>query len=48
VVNFERILRKGLVYKGDANAVAKGKIVRRIGRRSYGKITGRIAKGIFG
>lgn len=32
---------------GDANAVRRGKISRRIGRRLYGKATGRIAARIF-
>ena len=32
---------------GDINAVRKGKVMRRIGRRVAGKITGRFLWGIF-
>jgi hypothetical protein len=32
---------------GDINAVQKGKVTRRIGRRVAGKITGRFLKSIF-
>lgn len=31
----------------DLNAIRRGKIVRRIGRRAYGKATGRAAAKIF-
>lgn len=37
-----------LKYHGDYNAVRKGRVPRRIGRRIYGKITGRIARKLFG
>jgi hypothetical protein len=33
---------------GDVNAVKKGKIPRRVGRRIYGKASGRLARRIFG
>jgi hypothetical protein len=33
---------------GDINAVSKGKVGRRIGRRLYGKATGRLARKLFG
>lgn len=32
----------------DLNAVQKGRVPRRIGRRVYGKATGRLARRIFG
>lgn len=43
---------KSLIYKAlrisnDINAVQKGKVGRRIGRRLYGKGTGRIARRLF-
>lgn len=43
-MNWERLIRQALVVKGDANAVAKDKVGRRIVRRSYGKVTGSIAR----
>lgn len=33
---------------GDVNAVKKGRVARRIGRRAAGKITGRAMRKIFG
>jgi len=47
-MNLERIIRKLLVYKGDVNAVRCGKVGRRIARRAYGKVTGRLARKLFG
>ena len=41
-------LYKALALSNDANAIRKGKVPRRIGRRIYGKITGRLARRIFG
>ena len=41
-------LRQALIYRGDVNAIAKGKIGRRIGRRVYGKVTGKVARRLFG
>lgn len=43
---------KSLIYKllrisNDINAVKRGCIGRRIGRRVYGKVTGRLARKIF-
>lgn len=32
----------------DINAVQKDKVGRRVGRRAYGKVTGRVARRIFG
>ncbi len=45
--SFENVVRALLVLKGDVNAVANGRIVPRIGRRIYGKATGRLAAKIF-
>ena len=41
-------LYKALALSNDVNAIRKGKVPRRIGRRIYGKITGRLARRIFG
>ncbi len=32
---------------GDANAVRKGRVGRRLARRAYGKQTGRLARRLF-
>lgn len=45
--SLENIVRALLVIKGDVRAVAKGRIVPRIGRRAFGKITGRMAGKMF-
>jgi hypothetical protein len=44
---------RGLLYfiarsLGDANAVKRGKVGRRIARRAYGKAAGRVARRLFG
>lgn len=39
---------RALRISNDVNAVAKGKAGRRIGRRIYGKTTGRLARKLFG
>lgn len=44
----KRMLYRLLRISNDVNAVRKGKVGRRIGRRVYGKGAGRIAKRIFG
>lgn len=43
-MSLERIIRKLLVYKGDVNAVRRGKVGRRFARRVYGKATSRLAR----
>lgn len=48
VRTMKRFIYKLLRLHGDANAVAKGKVGRRIGRRVYGKATGRLARKWFG
>jgi hypothetical protein len=47
-VNLERFIRKALIYRRDVNAVRRGKIGRRVARRVYGKVTGRLARKLFG
>jgi hypothetical protein len=32
----------------DVKAVRKGRLTRRVGRRVYGKLTGRLARKLFG
>ncbi|HLR67053.1 hypothetical protein [Virgibacillus alimentarius] len=44
---------KSTIYKmlrisNDINAIKKGKVTRRIGRRAAGKATGKLFKKIFG
>jgi hypothetical protein len=46
-VSLERIIRKALVYRRDVNAVRKGRVGRRVARRAYGKVTGRVARRLF-
>lgn len=41
-------LYKGLKVSNDVNAIKKGKVGRRIGRRAAGKATGGLFKKIFG
>lgn len=41
-------LYKALKYSNDINAVRKNRVPRRIGRRLYGKASGRLARRIFG
>ncbi|WP_162842314.1 hypothetical protein [Jeotgalicoccus halotolerans] len=43
----KRFLYAILKYSNDAKAVKNGKVGKRIGRRVYGKVTGRIARSIF-
>ena len=47
-MSFKSDLYKALALSNDVNAIRKGKVPRRIGRRIYGKITGRLARRIFG
>jgi hypothetical protein len=44
---------KSQIYRGlrvwnDINAVQRGRAPRRVARRAYGKVTGRIARRLFG
>lgn len=43
----KRLLYKLLALSNDVNAVRRGRVGRRIGRRVYGKATGRLARKIF-
>jgi hypothetical protein len=50
---YERVSGKSWIYRlpafsNDVNAARKGRLGRRIGRRLYGKVTGRIARRLFG
>lgn len=43
---------KSLIYRllrlsNDINAVRRGRITQRVGRRAYGKATGRLARKLF-
>jgi hypothetical protein len=44
-VNF---IYRALRVLNDVNAVRKGKVGRRVGRRVYGKTAGRLARKLFG
>jgi len=39
---------RGLRISNDINAVRRGRIGRRVARRAYGKVTGRLARRLFG
>lgn len=39
---------KLLKWSNDYNAIKRGKIKRRVGRRVYGKVAGRAARKLFG
>lgn len=43
-----RWLYKALAIRNDVNAVRRRKVRRRIGRRLYGKASGRLARKLFG
>jgi hypothetical protein len=43
----KRLLYKLLALSNDWNAVKRGRVGRRVGRRIYGKATGRLAARIF-
>jgi hypothetical protein len=47
-VTLKSAIYRCLKLSNDANAIAKGKVGRRIGRRIYGKATGRLARKLFG
>jgi hypothetical protein len=44
----KRWLYKALRLHGDVNAIRRGRVGRRIARRAYGKVTGRLARRWFG
>lgn len=47
-MNLRSALYRGLRISNDVRAVRTGRIGRRIGRRAYGKATGRLARKLFG
>jgi hypothetical protein len=47
-VTLERIIRKALIYRRDVNAIRRGRVGRRVARRVYGKVTGRLARKLVG
>ncbi len=44
----KRFIYRALRFHGDYRAVKTNRVPRRIGRRIYGKVTGRLARRIFG
>jgi hypothetical protein len=44
----KRLVDRLLRLHGDINAVRRGKVPRRVARRVYGKVTGRLARKLFG
>lgn len=44
----KRWIYKALAVSNDVNAVRRGRVVRRVGRRAYGKAAGRLARRLFG
>lgn len=44
----KRLIYKLLAISNDVNAVKRGKVSRRVGRRVYGKASGRLARKLFG
>jgi hypothetical protein len=47
-VTWRSFLYAFLRISNDVNAIQKGKVGRRIGRRLYGRATGRLARRLFG
>lgn len=47
-MTFRSFLYSLAALLGDVNAVRHGRVGRRIGRRIYGKATGRLARRLFG
>ncbi len=43
----KKLIYKALKLSNDINAVSKGKDGKRIGRRAYGKATGKLARKLF-
>lgn len=46
-INIKSLIYKGLRISNDINAVKKGKIGQRIGRRTMGKATGKLMRKMF-
>jgi hypothetical protein len=47
-MNFKSFTYKALKLSNDASAVKKQRVPRRVGRRVYGKVSGSIARRLFG
>lgn len=54
-MGIKRVIYQALKYSNDVNAVSRAveqrsarPVVRRVGRRVYGKLTGRLARKLFG
>ncbi|MBU5465805.1 hypothetical protein KQI49_03055 [Virgibacillus sp. MSJ-26] len=47
-MKFKSTLYKVLRISNDINAIKRGKVTRRIGRRAAGKATGKLFRKIFG
>ena len=47
-MGLKRLIYRLLKYSNDLNAVKRGKVKRRIGRRVYGKASGKLARKLFG
>ncbi|MFD2658639.1 hypothetical protein [Gracilibacillus thailandensis] len=46
-MSFKSLIYKILKYSNDVDAVRKGKVGKRVGRRVAGKATGKMLKNIF-
>lgn len=47
-MSLKRTLYRLLAFSNDVNAVRRGRVARRVGRRIYGRATGRLARRLFG
>lgn len=47
-MGWKRAAYRTLRTVNDVNAIRRGRVVRRVGRRVYGKATGRLARKLFG
>lgn len=47
-MSFASWLYRGLRVSNDVRAVRRGRVSRRVGRRIYGKASGRLARKLFG
>jgi hypothetical protein len=46
-MSWKRSMYRVLRYSNDARAVRRGTVHRRVGRRAYGRATGRLARKLF-
>jgi hypothetical protein len=47
-MNGKNLLYKLLAASNDVHAVRRGKVGRRLGRRAYGRVAGKLARWLFG